>query len=348
MRKLNLLLLTAIFSLGIAGCDNSAEIIRGEFATGVFITNEGNFSEVNGTIGFYNSTSKESSQNIFDQANGVSPGGIIQSVYFYEDLAFIIDQVGNRIEVVEAETFKSVATIETGLNTPRYMVVANGKGYVSNWGDYDANFNLPDSYVAVIDLSTYTVAKEINTDNGSEGMLVFGDNVYVANSNSNTIEIIGTTDDVVEGSIVVPSSPLSLLEDKNGKVWVLSNEFFGESALAQLDLASERVMKSFLVGGSAKSFTTNGAKDQLYYLSTPFGSDAEVKKVSIEAAEDAAEALIIAPNLYGLGVDPTTGLIYLGNHNGFQGNGTVIRYQGGTLLDSFAAGIAPNGFVFRQ
>jgi DNA-binding beta-propeller fold protein YncE len=348
MRKLNLLLLTAIFSLGIAGCDNSTEIVRGEFAEGVIIINEGNFSEVNGTIGFYNSTSKESSQDIFDQANGVSPGGLIQSVYFYENLAFIIDQVGNRIEVVEAETFKSVATIETGLNTPRYMVVANGKGYVSNWGDFDANFNLPESYVAVIDLTNYVVTKEIKTDNGSEGMLVFGDNVYVANSNSNTIEIIGTNNDAIAGSIVVPSSPISLLEDKNGKAWVLSSEFFGESALAQLDLTTERVMKSFLIGGSAKGFSSNGAKDQIYYLSTPFGSDAEVKKVSIEATEDAADALITASNLYGLGVDPTTGLIYLGNHNGFQGNGTVIRYEGGTLLDSFAAGIAPNGFVFRQ
>jgi DNA-binding beta-propeller fold protein YncE len=348
MRKLNLLLLAAIFSVGLSGCDKSTEIIRGEFARGVIIVNEGNFSEVNGTIGFYNNDSSDVSQDIFNQVNGISPGGIIQSVYFYENLAFIIDQVGNRIEVVEAETFKSVATIETGLNTPRYMVVANGKGYVSNWGAFDANFNLPDSYLAVIDLTNYTVTKEIKTDNGSEGMLVFGDNVYVANSNSNTIEIINTTDDVVAGSIVVPAAPLGLIEDKNGKAWVLSSKFFGESALAQLDLPAERVMKSFLISGSAKSLNTNGAKDQIYYLSMPFGSDAVVKKVSIEATEDVAEALITAPNLYGLGVDPVTGLIYVGNHNGFRGNGTVIRYEGSTLLDSFAAGIAPNGFVFRQ
>ena len=155
-------------------------------------------------------------------------------------------------------------------------------------------------------------------------------------------------DDAATSSITVATGPLDMVEDKNGKIWVQSNEFFAESALSQLDLSSEQVLKSFIVGSSAKSLNINGAGDQLYYLSAPYGADAEVKTVSIDASEDAAEALITAPNLYGLGIDPVTGIIYLGNHNGFQGNGTVIRYDGSELLDSFAAGIAPNGFVFRK
>ena len=188
MKKVNFLILPiALLAVIFSACSSTEVVPKGEFATGVVIVNEGNFSEANGSIGFYNESAAEVSQDIFEKANGVATGGLIQSVYFYENLAFIIDQAGNRIEVVEAETFKSVATIASGLNTPRYMVVANGKGYVSNWGSYDANFDLPDSYVAVVDLESFTILKTIKTDNGSEGLIAYGGNDYVANSNSNTI-----------------------------------------------------------------------------------------------------------------------------------------------------------------
>ena len=349
MKKANLLILGMVLLAGfISGCSTTEEVPKGEFATGVVIINEGNFTEANGSVGFYNESNSGVSQDIFEKANGVATGGLLQSVYFYEDLAFIIDQIGNRIEIVEAETFISLATIDQGLITPRYMVVSNGKGYVSNWGDFDANYNLPNSYVAVIDLESFTIAKTIKTDNGSEGMIVFGGNIYVANSGSNTVEMIDTSMDAVTSSISVATGPTGMVEDKNGKVWVLSNEFFEGSALSQLDLSIEQVLKSFPIGESAKSLNISGAGDLLYYLSAPYSRDVEVKMVSIDATKDTAEALIVAPNLYGLGVYPVTGTIYLGNHNGFQGNGTVIRYDGGTLLDSFAAGIAPNGFVFRK
>ena len=332
----------------ISACSTPEQKPKGEYATGIFIVNEGNFSESNGDISFYDEATSTVTQDIFNKANGVSTGGIIQSVYFYKNFAFIIDQLGNRIEVVEAATFKSIATIEEGLSTPRYMVVANNKGYVSNWGSFDNNFDLPDSYVAVIDLSSYTVTKSIDIGNGAEGLLEYGGSVYVADSYANTIESIDPNTDTVKESITVADSPVGFAEDKNGKVWVLSSSFLSGSALSQLDLASSRVLKTFSVGASAKSLTINNAGDQLYYLSTPYGANAQVRTVSIDASSDATEALITAANLYGLGVDPGTGIIYLGNHNGFQGNGTVLRYDGATLLDNFPVGIAPNGFIFRK
>ena len=202
MKNSSLLILRMVLLASfISGCSSTEEVPKGEFTTGVVIINEGNFTEANGSIGFYNESNSELSQNIFEKANGVATGGLLQSVYFYENLAFIIDQIGNRIEIVEAETFKSLATIDQGLITPRYMVVANGKGYVSNWGDYDANYNLPNSYVAVVDLESFTISKTIKTDNGSEGMIAFGGNIYVANSSSNTVEMIDTSTDAVTSSI---------------------------------------------------------------------------------------------------------------------------------------------------
>ena len=53
-------------------------------------------------------------------------------------------------------------------------------------------------------------------------------------------------------------------------------------------------------------------------------------------------------NIYGLGIDPFDGTIYLGDNNAFQGNGTVITYDAtGNLQGTFAVGRAPSGFAFR-
>lgn len=328
-------------------CTRTNEVPIGKFATGVFVINEGNFSESNGSISHFNTSNSKVSRDLFEEANNVSPGGIIQSVYFYDNVAFIIDQLGNTIEVVEAETFKSITTIDQGLSTPRYMTIANGKGYISNWGSFDANFNLTESYVAVVDLESYTVTATIDTDSGSEGFIASGGNVYVANSFSNTVQEIHTTDDAIVATITVANGPQEFIEDINGKVWLLSNSFLSGSTLSQLDLSLNQVIKSFAIGESAKSLNINGSGDQLYYLSAPFGADAEVRSVAVTATTDTNEALITQPNLYGLGVDPQSGIIYLGNHNGFQGNGTVLRYEQGSFIDNFAVGVAPNGFVFR-
>ncbi|MFY7788472.1 MAG: hypothetical protein ACOVQA_11440, partial [Thermoflexibacteraceae bacterium] len=50
---------------------------------------------------------------------------------------------------------------------------------------------------------------------------------------------------------------------------------------------------------------------------------------------------------YGLGID-TDGTIYTADAMNYASAGKVFRFNAqGTLLDSLAVGIAPNGFVFK-
>ena len=340
-----IIILTALVVL--SSCSESEQGPDGKFTNGVFVINEGNFSEANGTISFYRESSREVSQDIFDQANGFSPGGLLQSVYFHENRAFIIDNSGSKIYVVDADSFELIQTIEDGLSAPRYMTVLDDRAYVTNWGPYDENFSLNESYVLVINLETYDELSSIPTDSGCEGIMAYGGRVAVANSFSNTVDIIDPASASVVTQLVVAAGPTSFVEDINGKTWLLSNSWLTGSALSQLDLLTEEVIKSFTIGGSAKSLQTNPAKDQLYYLSAPFDADASVYKVSIDATEDNSEAVVSAPNLYGMGIHPVTGEIYLANHNGFQGNGTGLIYNADQLKSTFATGVGPNGFVFR-
>jgi YVTN family beta-propeller protein len=350
MRTKQLTFLSLLAGLLIlAGCADKNEVPRGKYAVGVMVVNEGNFGDSDGSIDFYDPATSSVTQDIYGIENEVQTSGVFQSINFNGNYGYLIDQVGHKITVVEAETFKHVSVIDAGLNTPRYMVVANNKGYVSNWGDFDTNFDLPDSYVAVIDLTNFVVLKSIPVGNGAEGLVVFGGNVYVANAYSNTIQVIDTGNDTVVSAFEVANGPLQFAEDHEGKHWVLSSSWQTGASLSQIDFASEEVLKTFEIAGSAKSLAINSAGTELYYLSAPFGADGEVYAVFTSASEAPAEPIITAPNLYGLGVDPGTDQLYLANHNAFQGNGTVLRYQrSGTLIEDFAAGRVPNGFVFRK
>jgi YVTN family beta-propeller protein len=331
-------------------CNKDDETPRGQYATGVIVVNEGNFGDADGSFDFYEPSQEIMTSDIYGTANSLQTSGVFQSIFFHEQLGYMIDQVGNRVTVVEAETFEYQATIVDGLSTPRYMVAANGKGYISNWGPFDANFNLTNSFVAVIDLANNSLLKTIEVGDGAEGLTVFGDQVFVANSYSNTIQEINTATDEVVSTIEIADAPLSFVEDNAGKHWVLSSSFLtGAAKLTQIDLASETILKSIEVSGSSKSLNINGAGTVLYFLSAPFGAEGQVFAVPTSASTAPTDPLLTQANLYGLGVNPENDEIYVANNNAFQGNGTIQRYTNtGELLDTFAAGRVPNGFAYRK
>jgi DNA-binding beta-propeller fold protein YncE len=52
--------------------------------------------------------------------------------------------------------------------------------------------------------------------------------------------------------------------------------------------------------------------------------------------------------LYGIGVNPHNGEIYVADAVDYSQSGVVYRYsESGTLLDKFRVGITPNGFAFK-
>lgn len=348
MKNFKLSYVYALALLVIASaCKKEEEIPRGEFATGVIVVNEGNYSDADGTIGFFDPNASISMQDIYQKANDETVSGYFGSIYFHDDKAYILDQVGNKIVVVEAETFEYVATINSGLDVPRYMTVANGKGYVSNWGPYDANWQTPDSYIAVIDLTTYAVSNTINTENGIEGMITIDNKVYAAASGSNTVQVIDSEKDEIVNGFETPFGPRLFAEDANGRLWVLCNDYV-TSNLVKIDLSNQTISASFEIAGGAKSIDVNGSGDKIYYLSAPWGAPTAIYAVDNSTTFAPQEPIMSGESFYGFGVDPTDEIIYVGISNP-TANGTVVRYNtDGTELDNFPSGRFPNGFKFRK
>ncbi len=320
----------------------------------VIVVNEGQFGAGNGTLGLYDPILNAYTDQAFETVNqqGLSAG--VQSVHIHREQAYILCNAADKIEIVNPQTLERlVAPIEdTSLITPRYMTTVGNKGYVSVWGPYDENYNLPNSRVFVLNLDNQTIIQKIATNAGPEGILAVDQKVFVANSFTNTLSVINAQTDAVDTILVINSGPSLLALDQDEMLWVSTTGGFGGTpAFVQLNPDTYEIMKTVSAAGTGANgkFTLNVPRDSLFFIgSEPYPStESAIYGMSIQATNLPENPLIVGNSFYGLGIDPNSNILYVGLASSFDAEGTVLRYQtNGTMLDNFASGIAPNGFVF--
>ncbi len=325
----------------------------GQYENGVFIVNEGAFMAGNGSITFYNVTSEEVEQNIFLNAAGDFAGDVVQSMTFHDDVALIVVNGDNKIEIANSATFESIETITDELiDKPRYVEVINDKAYVSVWGAYDELFALVDSYVLVFDLNTGSILTTIDTDEGTENLLYTGSRLFASNYNygaSNTVSAIDPTNNTLIDNVELSAGPAGMVTDANGKLWVICVGEFGavNGYLFRINPATLAIEEEITITGAAgiDLATTPDKLNVLYTVGT------SVFSLPISATEEAEEELFEADevtSLYTLNVDPSTGNFWIGDALSFSAPGKVYVYSStGASLTSFTAGIGPTQIVFK-
>ncbi|MEE9364282.1 MAG: DUF5074 domain-containing protein [Cellulophaga sp.] len=203
--------------------DDSPKLPLGDYENGILVSNEGPFGNGTGTISFISKDSSVVHNTIYKLENAEDLGNIVQSIGFDESRAYIVANNSQKISIVNRYTFKKLGAVTEGLANPRYFVVANGKGYVTNWGD---TADSTDDYVAIINLETYQLDGKISVVLGPERIVVKGNKVYVAHKGAygqnNVISVINTDTDTVEKTITVGDVPNSMLFDASGSLWVLA------------------------------------------------------------------------------------------------------------------------------
>lgn len=321
----------------------------------IIVVNEGNFGEGNGSITLYDPDNQSVENNVFDKANGGELGASIQSVSIHQDRAFMVCFATDKIEIVNPETFERLAAPieDTAIITPRYLAVAGNKAYISVWGAFDENNSLNNSKVVVLDLNDYSIVKIIDTDSGSEDVLAVGNKVFVANSFSNTISVINTQTDQIDTTLAINTGPVQMELDQNDLLWIsTTGGFDGTPQFLQIDPETYKIKATVPAEGSGATgkFAMNADRDSLFFIgAAPYpATETTVYAMSITASAISENPLISGNSFYGIGIDPETNILYLGDANSFQGEGTVLRYNtNGTLTDNFPVGVGPNGFVFR-
>lgn len=348
----------------LASCNPAKdEIIPATKKTTVFVVNEGKFRSSNGTVSIFNSETKGLTLDAFQAANSRSLGDIVQNLAVRENRGYVVVNNSNKVEVVSLPDFKSVATIR-GLVSPRYLLpVSATRAYVTQWG----NFNTTRAGIKVLDLTTNTVVDSIATGDLPERLLLANGRVFVANYGTNTLTVIDPATNRVTSTVTVGDAPNSLAIDKNNRLWVLCGGAISydpatnyttidtvattPGSLYNLDPANPAAV------ATSRTFTSkalsptdlhlNAAGDQLYFRATDAATYlggvcrlgiADIKLPSLKAP-------FIPGLFYGLGIDPSTNLIYTGTGN-FSAD-KLRRYQpAGTFLDETAVGVGVSGFVF--
>ncbi|HTJ48016.1 MAG TPA: YncE family protein [Cyclobacteriaceae bacterium] len=344
MKKLlNFLTLICILALAVSCKDD--EKPKGEFSTGVWIINEGAFGHSNSSVSSYNASTGVVQQDLFGLKNNKKAlGDVAQSATINGDLAYIVINNDNKIEVVNANTFVSSYTL-SDLALPRYLTVYNGKGYLTEWVNFSDS-----SRVSVIDLSKHTVSTSVNTGKGAENIIAVNDKLYVSNSFSNTVAVIDPAKNKLIKTIEVADSPGAFVLDSSNKLWVICGGSYegNNGALYRIDPSTNATDSHINLGMNVTAkMVTNKAKNTLFYF-----AGTSVYSLSITASEAPANALVSEQNateFYGIGFDTKNDILYVCDDNGFTANGTVFRYKSdGTVIDNFSSdGIGPNGLIFR-
>lgn len=353
-RSLTLAATLAFASLGFTSCDDNNDPepaipteVRGLYdQKGVFILNEGNYGTPNGSISFLSDSTGHSVINsVFSKANADRPlGDVVLDLDFVDERAYITANNSNKIEVVNAYTFRTEAVLEN-LKQPRYFVALNStKGYVTEWIKYGEP-----GQVSVIDLATMKVTKTIPVGPQPEELFIVGDRLYVAVSGSNVVTVINTATDTKLTDITVTEGPTEMELDQSGNLWVLSSgikytDANTPAALSVINPGSGSVTRTLAFDdpeASIDNLAFNGDRNKLYYS---YGGNTYTLGINATAV---ASTPFIGKSFYGIGVDPETGYIYGADYT-FTGQGSILVYDPeGTQVNSFTAGIGPNGFVFN-
>ena len=161
--------MTRLFSAAIAlmlmftiSCRNDDPVIeepKGAYQNGILVANEGGFSTPTSSIDFLSLDLSKQENNIFSTQNAnATVGNVFQSIGFKGDIAYLVLNVPNKIEVVNRYTFKKVQTISANLEQPRYIAFSGNFTYVTNNNFYDVRkLNIYDASNAFVKSISYDV-----------------------------------------------------------------------------------------------------------------------------------------------------------------------------------------------
>ena len=349
MRKI-LLLATIVASAFYISCEENdpppQNFERGAYDGAVFISNEGNFGEADGSLSAYFPGTGEVVNNLYTAANERALGDVVQSLHLTDEHLFIAVNNSNIIEVLSlSDSLKSDFRLPT-VSLPRYMTSFNGKLFLTEWVSFSEK-----GRVSIYDIETRSLDARITTDFGAEGVLVSGNQLYVSNSFTNTVTVIDLTNFEVIANLEVGNGPAQMKVDVRGNIWVVCTGGYDENfmplndgRLAQINPASGEVNSIIeLEANVSGKIALNAEGNGVYYL-----EGASVKFCDLVTGN---KRTFVTPDgavgLYGIAI-PRSGQIYVADAKGFAENGTVHIYdREGVFETSFTVGRGPNWFEFN-
>lgn len=309
--------------------------------SGVFILNEGNYTWGNASVSFYNISTGEFEEDLFNKVNNRPLGDVAHSMTVFKGKGYVVVNNSGKIEIVDPADFKSIGVINN-LTSPRYFLgINNQKAYVTD---------LFSNAISVIDLNTNTKINVIPCPGWTEELLLIDGKVFVTNIQKNYVYVVNTINDAIEDSINVGLGSNSMVTDKNGKLWVLSGGDSNQQipgSLHRINPGNNEVELSltFPADHFPGELCISSTKETLYFLNKG------VYKMPVTDSSLPLSAFIPENNylFWSLSIDPSRGTIYVADAVDYVQKGWIFRYnpEDAAKIDSFRAGITPGYFLFN-
>ena len=322
---------------------------------GVYVICEGLYPLPDAGLYLYKPSADSVFGELYAAANsGATLGEVFQSMARIGNSYFLVVNNSDKIVVLDTATLHATHTI--ALQQPRYILpVDAGRAYVST---------LYSNKVYVLNTATCGITDSILLPTASAERMCLVDGYAYLCSWDTTVSCIYKVD--ISSNSLTQTIPVAgrathdMVVDKNNTLWVLSgDEPYGYTAsLTHIYPPTGDVLGVYTFSSSANpiKLTMNGAADTLYYIDADVmrttGTASGVFRMPITGTSLPSSPFITAAALqyyWALGVDPVSGLVYVGDPHGFNQKGTVTVYNpAGAALHTFQVGIGPGSFYFAN
>lgn len=343
-------LLFLLLSFVIASCSDSGNNPDPLETASVYLMNQGNFSDGNGSVTNYDPQDGSVVKQSFENTNGRPMAGIIQSAHVEDDQMYIVLNSADKIEVVNSNTIESVGTMETSIPPTAIEVIDDETAYVTT-----LDFQTTTDSVLIMDLNSMEQTDQrIAVDASPRDIVQVSDHVYVTNSGSNTISVINPETQSVEQVLNVGATPSEMVVDGEDRIWVACNGTVSYDSETEDTPGSVYVIDGQTAQriGKVESPNIAATSDFIYRLeldsdnATAYFLNDGISTIDMNTLT-LSDQKLTDRSFNALGYFAPQQRIYAGQSNGYSQAGKTLLYNlEGAPVDSFSAGIVPQEFKF--
>lgn len=317
------------------------------YENGFFIINEGPFNTGSGSLTFVSDDYTTIEQNAFKNVNDEDLGNIVQSMAVKDDLALIVVNNSHKIVFANSYTMEKIAEITEGINNPRYAVFYNDKAYISNWGEStDPN----DDFIAIVDLNTFSVIKNIKVGEGPERIVINGSDIYVSlkggyGANNKVVKIDAQNDEIVRTYVLDEYLPNHMVF-KGDDLYVLCEgkpAYLGETQASIYRINNTDFQQKILNFPDTQHPDFLGINNSDFY----YHNNGMIYKWDGSSTLPNTSETGLDGYFYGMQINE--GYLYATDAKDYASAGSLYIYDlsNNTLLNEIETGIIPNSVVFN-
>ncbi len=347
LRRSLLLLLTTVLGFSLVGCDAIGTNDEGDettvLTTGVYVANQGNFGDGNGSVSLYDPDADDVTREAIGNLNS-----IVQSITLHNDRLYLAANSGGRIDVFDASDQSQTEQLAE-FSGPRYLTFWDEEtGFLT-----DQSFSGPSS-VHVLDRSgsSLDVTTSVEVPGTPEGVTTTDNRVYAALGGFGDTTLVAaispSAPDQAE-MIDVGCAPRYPVADAQNEVFVPCSD---TSEVVVLDGSTGDEVTRLDLPAPA---STTGPGQAAFFSPTEEELYVVVSANQLTRINTATNEVVTTLGpldgdpIGAVAYDAVSEALYVGRVPGFTERGTVtVHDRDGTQTGSFQAGIAPTYIDFRR